>query len=157
MNDDPVLLGAHHRQSRGRDVERARKVALENRIDPLGRKLGPTALAQIGPGVVDDDVQPPERAADRFGNGVHALGVGHVAGLDMRAPSRRFDFLRHRIERLLAAPREHDGGAGTRERHGRGFADPASRAGDPGDLAAQARHVSLPHRMVDTGSSLMPR
>src|SRR6202030_1275378 len=53
-------------------------------------------------------------------------------------------------------PREHDGGTGACERQGRGFADPASRAGDPGDLAAQARHVSLPHRMVEIGSGRSP-
>ena len=142
MDQDAVLLRSHQRQDRGRDVEGARQVAVDDGVDARRVKLRPAALADVDAGVVDEDVEAPEALPDRGDDAVDLRRVGHVAGLDVGAPARGLDRGGDAPQRLLAAPGENDRGAGPRERERAGLADPRAGAGHPGRLSLKLRHRS---------------
>src|SRR5437773_1171821 len=98
-------------------------------------------------GVVDDDAGGTELVLDRRGSGSERFRVGHVDAVRGRACAGRLELADDRFEPLDASRHQRDGRA-RRCQSARGLgADPARRAGDHGDPAAQVdrgaatRHV----------------
>ena len=148
VHDDllPVLALQQERQERPRDKERSLDIHLP-RFPPLPyiRIRDLLKVLQI-PRVVDQDIQPPERLANRLGSGIDRRLVRHIQiqAQDLQCLARPFSVLGDRVDcRFLhfleraRGPRADDdpGRAGARERDGCGPPDPAARARDEDDFA----------------------
>jgi hypothetical protein len=80
VDEQSVLLRAHHGK-RGLDhIERAGEVAFDHRAGIVGGELAPRALRNVHAGVVDDDVDAAMFSADRIGDFLHGGGFRHVYG-----------------------------------------------------------------------------
>ena len=110
-------------------------------------------LADVDAGVVDEDVDAAELAADARGHGIDGGLVGDVGDHGDRLGAAAFE-LGDRGERFcFVAPDDRDRGAGFRQSAGHAEPDAAIAAGDDGDLAAEIElscfHGFCPSVVVD--------
>ena len=98
----------------------------------------------VGPRVIDQNVEAAEFLFDRFRNPRRVFRARHVAWMDARRSAALCDASRDRFERLFSPTREHHARAFLGKRERSGFADAASRAGDPRNLARQPLHAPIP-------------
>ena len=133
MDDHPVLLRPHERQGDRDAIQRANQVALDQRVDAVGRQRIPVPVDDVDAGIVDQNVQPVEF----FPNIVTHLGdlvlVGQVGGNHMRATLR--NPLRNTVQLGRGAAGQDHGGALLGEGQRRGLPDAAAGAGHPGDFS----------------------
>src|SRR5205823_5538441 len=102
---------------------------------------GPVVVGQAHAGVVVHDVQPAEDAHGLGHGGLHGCRIGDVAGNVYALAPGLLDIL-DRLGAVVAVHHGHLGALG-REHRGCHLAQSGSRAGDQGDLAFQASHVTL--------------
>ena len=91
----------------------------------------------IGPGVVQEDIDPAEFLHHLFDEGLRIFRFGNVGrnGHPLCPPGAYF--FRNRLEPLDLPAADHDGGARVGERKGAGATDAATPAGDECDLPFQ--------------------
>jgi hypothetical protein len=92
----------------------------------------------LGAGVVEGDVEAPERVDGLLERRLYVLRPGHVTADGDRAPAGLPDQAGGFLVGLRREVGDDHAGAGARERQRRGAADAARRTGDEGGLAREA-------------------
>jgi hypothetical protein len=130
-----LLLGGGQEVGEGgvRDVQQPLEVERDHAIPLLHWSIDDLA-EQHHPGVVDDDVEPPELLRGALHRPDRLLAIGDV-GLDGEAA----DLRAQRVQTLLAAGGDGDRRALLGEGARRRLADAAARARDERDRALQCR------------------
>jgi len=113
--------------------ERRQQVNVEHRLELLvGHR--PHGRVPVVSGVVDDDVQPPERLDDAFDDASTDWGIGQVTGDGNAWHTEALDDVGG--SRLIDIRHAHMGAIGGQRARG-GSADALTRAGDDGHLAGE--------------------
>jgi hypothetical protein len=135
--DNPARAAPDHLGQRfARAEKRAGEIHREHPLPQRERGLRERRAFRL-PGIVHQDVDPPEAGADRRERRPHRRFVGHVDRNALRAgpAAERFDL---RPEPRRVAAKHRHGRAFAGDRRGARGADAAPAAGDPACLSASA-------------------
>src|SRR5256712_11511400 len=135
-----------------RTQDRAREVGVHYRLPLLDGQI----LEQPGradPGVVEQEIQAPERALGLREKRADGLGIAHVGGNDQRPGTRGARLARHLLEGILAPAGERDMVPLSQQHEPDCPADPAPGAGHDRSFLV---HVSLLMAVVNVADSLPP-
>jgi hypothetical protein len=121
-----------------------RKKTDVGRVDPVPGRLGhrPGRLADVGAGVVDEDVDPAVALGEVVGQRLAGGDVRHVERARVRLASRAGDRGAGAVQRRRVPGGDDHRGPRRAEGEGNRLADAPAAAGDQDDAAAEVeRHV----------------